>query len=112
MAVADFAKTLGLRHIGARRIGAEQFLTLGVIIGVDGHGDVGIVVSLGIALDAQIDAAEFQVEPRPSRQLADGPGGVFRVEQPDRLEGTSRPAIAAELQPEEAALERMNVSRY
>ena len=61
---------LGLRDIGARRVGVEQFVRLGLVVGDRGHRQVGIAVALRIVLDAQIDPTQPEIKRGPAHQLA------------------------------------------
>src|SRR5262249_8110039 len=69
-ALADLLQPPLLVDVAARRLVAEHLVRLDLVVGHRCDREVGIVISLRIVLDAQIDHAQLQIDRCPAPGLA------------------------------------------
>src|SRR5262245_2436088 len=96
-------------EVGLRRGGAEQFACFSFVVGNRRHGEVGVLETLRIMLDAKIDSPQPQVQPTPPHQFRCGFAEVFRIEAPGRLDREAGASVATDLASKETAFERVDL---
>ena len=92
-------------EVGLRRGGAEQFACFSFVVGNRRHGEVGVLETLRIMLDAKIDSPQPQVQPTPPHQFRCGFAEVLRIEAPGRLDWETGASVATDLASKETAFE-------
>src|SRR5262249_25957453 len=108
-APADLLKPPLAVDIGARRLVLEHLVGLDLVIGDRGDGEVAVLIASRVVLYLHVDLAQSQVDRCPADGLVDKLRKIFRIERPDRLDREGRPAVAAGLEAEQPAFDRMAV---
>src|SRR5207237_50565 len=90
----------------------KELQVVEIVVGGGGQREVRVVVLVRVALDADVLAAQAEVERSPLGQLVDGFEEVGRIELPRRDDGKAGAAVAAKLLAQEARFERVHPFQF